>query len=38
MGLIKCIIGEAGGVVGSTPEGMDCHIFVKCENDTKYKN
>ena len=28
MGLIKCIIiGEAGGVVGSTPEGMGCHIF-----------
>ena len=24
-GLIKCIIGEAGGVVSSTPEGMGCH-------------
>ena len=27
--LIKCIIGEAGGVVGSTPEGMGCNI--KCK-------
>ena len=36
MGLIKCMIGEAGGVVGSTPEGMGCHIyFVKYENDTR---
>ena len=26
-GLIKCIIGEAEGVVGSTPEGMGCHIL-----------
>ena len=26
-GLIKCIMGEAGGVVGSTPEVMDCHIL-----------
>ena len=26
-GWIKCIIGEAGGVVGSTPEGMGCHIL-----------
>ena len=25
--LIKCIIGDAGGVVGSTPEGMGCHIL-----------
>ena len=24
-GLIKCIVGEAGGVVGPTPEGMGCH-------------
>ena len=28
--LIKCIIGEAGGVVGATPEG----ISIKCKNDT----
>ena len=27
MGLIKCIIGEAGDVVDSTPEGIGCHIF-----------
>ena len=27
MGLIKCIIDEAGGVVGSTPKGMGCHIL-----------
>ena len=26
-GLIKCIIGEAGGVVGSAPKGMGCHIL-----------
>ena len=26
-GLIKCLIGEAGGVVGSTPEGMGCNIL-----------
>ena len=26
-GLIKCIKDEAGGVVGSTPEGMGCHIL-----------
>ena len=25
-GQIKCIIGEAGGVAGLTPEGMGCHI------------
>ena len=24
-GLIKCITGEAGGMVGATPEGMGCH-------------
>ena len=29
----KCIIDEAGGVVGATPEGMGHQIFVKCEND-----
>ena len=33
-GLIKCIIGEAGGVVGSTPESMGLSYFVKCKNDT----
>ena len=27
MDLIKCLIGEAGGVVGSTPESMGCHIL-----------
>ena len=29
----KCIVDEAGDVMGATPEGMGQH-FVKCENDT----
>ena len=34
----KCIIDEAVGVVGASPEGMGDYIFIKCENDTYYKN
>ena len=33
-GLIKCIIDEAGGVVGTTPEGTGLSHFVKCKDDT----
>ena len=33
--LFTCIIDEAEGVVGATPEGMGHHImYVKCKNDT----
>ena len=34
--VIKCIIDEAGGVMGATSDGMGHHL--KCENDTGCKN